>query len=74
MASREAVYNFGMTHYVCGGNCGGEGSRPGVCQAEGCSHEDQPLVECNCEDGIHRDVAPTHTHEGEYAIDSDLDE
>lgn len=45
-----------MTHYVCTGNCGGEASKPGVCQAEGCSREDQPLEQCECEDGLHPGV------------------
>ena len=45
-----------MPHYVCTGGCGAEAERPGVCQAEDCPKEGQPLVECNCEDGLH-DVA-----------------
>ena len=42
-----------MSHYVCTGGCGGEADRVGVCQAEDCPKEGQPLAECNCEDGLH---------------------
>jgi hypothetical protein len=45
--------SLSMAHYVCTGGCGGESDKPGVCQAEDCPKEGQPLVECNCEDGIH---------------------
>ncbi len=42
-----------MKHYICTGGCDGESSKPGVCQAEGCTKEGEPLLECNCEDGAH---------------------
>ena len=45
-----------MNHFVCTGDCGGESEKPGVCQATGCTKEDQPLEECTCEDGLHEDV------------------
>jgi len=45
-----------MTHYVCTGGCEGESSKPGVCQAEGCAKEGEPLLECNCEDGSHSEL------------------
>ena len=59
-----------MTHYVCTGNCGGEADRPGECHTEGCTKEDQPLVECNCEDGMHEVVK--EDSEGETRIDQRL--
>ena len=42
-----------MTHYVCTGSCQGEAQSPGVCEAEFCSKEGQPLVSCGCDDGSH---------------------
>ena len=45
-----------MIHYVCRGSCGGDWPKPGLCDAAFCSKEGQPLVECNCEDGMHQSV------------------
>lgn len=45
-----------MPHYVCTGGCGGVSEHAGVCQAESCSLHNQPLKECNCEDGQHTEV------------------
>ena len=45
-----------MTHYVCTGSCHGESQRPGFCEAEFCSKEEQPLASCSCEDGVHKDA------------------
>lgn len=45
-----------MKHFICTGGCEGESSTPGVCQAEGCVKEGEPLIECNCEDGLHREA------------------
>ena len=45
-----------MTHYVCAGDCGAELERSGVCEKEGCSKEGQPLIECDCADGVHKGV------------------
>lgn len=42
-----------MQHFVCTGGCAGESSNPGVCQAEECKKEGEPLTECDCEDGLH---------------------
>ena len=42
-----------MAHYVCTGTCGGESDSPKVCEADGCSKEGQPLVSCDCTDGLH---------------------
>ena len=50
-----------MTHYVCTGTCGGESDKPGLCQAEGCTKEEQPLEECNCDDGLHKEIITAHT-------------
>ena len=44
-----------MTHYICNGGCDGESSVVGVCQAEGCEKEGEPLTPCNCEDGSHEE-------------------
>ncbi|MDR3642507.1 MAG: hypothetical protein P4L74_02655 [Candidatus Doudnabacteria bacterium] len=45
-----------MTHYVCTGGCGGVSDTPGVCNAESCSLHGQPLKECNCTDGLHKEA------------------
>ncbi|MEK7574642.1 MAG: hypothetical protein AAB511_00215 [Patescibacteria group bacterium] len=45
-----------MAHFACTGSCGGESNNEGVCEAEFCSKESQPLVPCNCEDGMHKDA------------------
>lgn len=42
-----------MKHYVCPGDCAGEAKKPGVCSAEGCTHEGEALVVCQCSDGSH---------------------
>lgn len=55
-----------MTHYVCTGDCEGESSNPGLCQGEGCTKEGEPLVECNCEDGLHEEA------EGEKDVPEEL--
>lgn len=44
-----------MKHFVCNGGCDGEASVPGVCLAEGCEKEGEPLTPCVCEDGLHED-------------------
>ena len=50
-----------MNHYVCTGGCDGQSSTPGICQAEGCKKEGEPLVECSCTDGMHEHA--NHKHE-----------
>ena len=45
-----------MTHFICTGGCEGESSNPGVCQAEDCKKEGEPLTECSCEDSLHEDA------------------
>ena len=45
-----------MNHYVCTGGCDGESSAPGVCQAEGCKKEGEPLTLCACEDSLHEEA------------------
>jgi len=42
-------------HYICTGGCGGMAETPGVCQTEGCPDYGEPLKECNCTDGRHRE-------------------
>ena len=42
-----------MKHYICTGGCEGESNTPGVCQAEECKKEGEPLTPCDCEDGLH---------------------
>ncbi len=44
-----------MTHYVCKGECKGVSEAPVSCGAESCSLHNHPLVECNCEDGSHKE-------------------
>ena len=44
-----------MTHYICTGGCEGESNTPGVCQAEECKKEGEPLLECVCENGAHEE-------------------
>ncbi len=42
-----------MTHYICTAECKGASDKPGVCQAEDCSKQRQPLEPCDCTDGKH---------------------
>ncbi len=42
-----------MKHYICGGTCGGESNKAGVCETIGCDHEGEALLECECENGLH---------------------
>lgn len=42
-----------MNHYICTGGCDGQSSVEGVCQAEDCKKEGEPLVPCSCEDDKH---------------------
>ena len=58
-----------MTHYVCTGGCGSESDKAGVCQAEGCTKEDQPLDECNCDDGLHKEIVPV---QGDDFVDTEI--
>ena len=45
-----------MQHFICTGGCAGESSNPGVCQAEDCKKEGEPLLPCECEDGAHEEA------------------
>ncbi len=45
-----------MTHYVCPGDCGGESGKVGLCESEGCTREGDALIECDCDDGLHKGV------------------
>ena len=45
-----------MTHYICTGGCNGLADKSGVCQAQDCAKYNQPLIECNCEDGKHEEA------------------
>ncbi len=47
-----------MKHYICTGGCEGESPKPGVCQAEGCTKEGEPLIPCDCTDGAHTPPEP----------------
>lgn len=42
------------THYICTGGCGGVAAQPGVCQSLTCEKHNQPLTECHCKDGLHK--------------------
>lgn len=44
-----------MAHYVCP-VCGGVADEPKSCETPGCAREGQPLVECNCADGMHKET------------------
>ena len=59
-----------MQHFVCIGKCSGESESAGVCQDETCSRHDQPLSECSCADGLHREVLANSEAE---LFDDDLD-
>ncbi|MDO8594353.1 MAG: hypothetical protein Q7R93_02455 [bacterium] len=52
-----------MTHYICTGGCEGQSSVPGVCQAEDCKKEGEPLTPCACEDGGHEEAEEKETEE-----------
>ena len=56
VGGRWLVVGSAMTHYVCTGGCNGESGTLGVCQAEDCKKEGEPLIECNCEDGTHEEA------------------
>lgn len=43
-----------MMHFVCSGGCGGVANEEGVCKTSGCQKEGQPLKQCYCQDGQHR--------------------
>lgn len=45
-----------MKHYICTGECNGKAEMPGVCGSSTCSKGNHPLIECKCEDGMHKDV------------------
>jgi len=45
-----------MKHYICTGGCEGVSDKPGLCQTEDCPKFEQPLDECNCEDGRHNSI------------------
>lgn len=54
-----------MSHYVCTGGCGGVSPVPGACQANGCPKHEHPLIECDCEDGEHKEVFEKAKEESE---------
>lgn len=58
-----------MEHYVCKGDCGGESLKPGVCETEGCSKEGASLVECDCEDGLHKGIKVPDILDDEEELD-----
>jgi len=44
-------------HYVCTGGCEGVSSEANTfCQAPDCNKYNKPLLECNCEDGLHAEA------------------
>jgi hypothetical protein len=45
-------------HYVCAGTCGGVSDHAQNCEAESCNFFNEPLHECYCEDGLHRESIP----------------
>lgn len=53
------------THYICTGGCKGVAAEPGVCTAEGCSKQGQPLSQCNCADDLHTEMLENTTPSAE---------
>lgn len=47
-------------HYICPGECRKVSDAPGNCGAEKCSFYGQPLHECHCKDGLHRQNIPAN--------------
>ena len=43
-----------MTHYVCTGGCNGVSEEANAtCQAVDCAKHSDPLIACECEEGVH---------------------
>jgi hypothetical protein len=49
-----------MKHFICTGECEGVSDQPGTCQSKECSLHNQPLVECKCTDGKHKEIKANH--------------
>jgi len=45
-------------HYVCAGTCGGVSDFAKDCEDKSCNFYGQPMHECRCEDGLHREDIP----------------
>jgi coenzyme F420-reducing hydrogenase gamma subunit len=45
-----------MKHYICTGGCMGVSEKPGTCQALTCPKHGLPLIECDCNDGKHKEA------------------
>ncbi len=52
-----------MPHYICTGECHGESQKPGICQTKDCSKFGEPLEECHCDDGWHKDYGESENLE-----------
>ena len=58
-----------MKHYICTGGCGGESAAAGVCQAEACKKEGEPLLVCDCPDSTHAGIAKKNEEQKETESD-----
>lgn len=59
-------------HYICTGGCKGVSHQPGVCAAEGCPKQGQPLEACNCADNNHGAYAASPTPTTLHSMPSQL--
>lgn len=46
------IHFFFMKHFVCPG-CSDTLSELGICEKDGCSHQWEMMIECDCADGLH---------------------
>jgi hypothetical protein len=52
---KERKPKLNKVHYVCIGKCGIESNEPGKCTTFGCPRHRNPLSECHCTDGKHKE-------------------
>jgi hypothetical protein len=65
-STRYAREKAAMQQYICTGGCRGESSSPGMCQAEDCKKEGDPLMPCDCGDSTHHNIPK---EEGEKEVE-----
>lgn len=44
-------------HFVCRGSCGATSTTEQACGTEGCTKNGQPMNECSCTDGEHKETS-----------------
>jgi hypothetical protein len=55
-----------MRHFICEGGCKGVSEVEGTCQDPNCPDFGKPLLECDCEDGVHHKTSDDESEaEGE---------